>query len=400
MPEFNYQMMTADRAVVDGSMSAIDEVDLATRVRAQGGVLLSAKAASGTSNKSPKISPRELVIFTEHLITSLRAGIPVLSAIQGYASQAEDPATSQMLNNVSLAVEGGQTLSDAMAAYPKVFSDMYRNMVAAGEASGQLERILERLSAYLEWRTGLAQDLRQATIYPAVVLSLVTGLIIFLLAFVLPRFTGIFNGATMELPLATRILMGAGSLFSHNWPWLLGGVAAIVVIYKAVRRNQHGDLWLERKQLGIPLLGKNIRNICMSQMTYSLGLLIGAGVNITQAMELSRGAVSNRFLMHRMERVADGVNAGQSLTESLGQSGQLPGLALQMIAVGEQSGTLAESLERCTEYLRKEVQHGLKNTMRVLEPAITLFLGIVVGGIALTIFYTLYKMIMSVGGTH
>lgn len=400
MPDFNYQMSAADGSLVDGTMSAADEVELATRVRTLGGVLLSAKPARSGPKRRAKISRRELITFTQHLLTAQKAGITVLSAIDGYASQAEDPNVGYMLHELSRSVEGGLALSDAMGAYPKTFPDMYRNMIAAGEASGHLDSIMERLVSYLEWRDQMAQEMRQATIYPAVVISMVGALIVFLLTFVLPRFTGIFEGAAMELPLATRILMGLGTLFGSNWPWLIGGVVVLVGGYKMARKSKRGDLWLERQQLNIPLFGKNIRFIHMSQMTYSLGLLIGAGVNITQALELSLRSVTNRHLAVGMRQVAERVNAGMSLTDALSHTGHLPGLALQMIAVGEQSGTLAESLSRCTEYLRKEVQHGLKTAMKILEPTITLFLGVVVGGIALTIFYTLYKMIMAVGGTH
>lgn len=398
MPDFAYRMATADGATVEGAMSAADEVALAAQVRALGGVLISCKVRR-VVRSGVRVDRRELITFTQHLHTTVQAGIPVLSAIRGYAKQAENPDLGRALNDLANQVEAGQSLSEAMATFPRIFPPLYVNMTAAGEASGKLDAILERLASYLEWRDEMARDLKQATVYPVVVISMVLGLIVFLLSFVLPRFIGIFDGATMELPLATRVLMAVGTLFGANWPWLAGATLLLALGFWLLKRHPRGAVWLHQRQIALPLFGKAIRFISLSQMTYSLGLLVNAGVNITQALALSRGAVTNLFLAERMAQVGERINAGESLTQAFSHSGQFPPLALQMIAVGEESGQLPESLDRVTQYLRREVQHGLRVAMKALEPAITLFLGVMVGGIALTIFYTLYKMIMAIGGT-
>jgi len=401
VPDFHYRMANADGSTANGSMNAPDEVALAQQVHKLGGVLVSFKVNRPAKTRSAHIDRRELITFTQHLLTALQSGIPILKAIHGYADQADDPAVKQTLGDLATRVEGGQNLSEAMEQYPGIFPSLYVNMVAAGEVSGQLDAILERLSDYLEWLDEMTRDLKQATIYPAAVLTLVAGLIVFLLSFVLPRFMGIFEGAEDHLPLAAKILMAAGSLFGANWPYLFSAIALGAVALHLTRKSDKGGLWLAEWQLKLPLFGKYIRYLCLSQMTYSLGLLIGAGVNITSALSLSTRAVTNRYLVRHMEHVGERVTAGETLTEALAHIKQLPPLALQMIAVGEESGSMAESLDRCTAYLRREVRHGLKVAMKVLEPAITLFLGIVVGGIALTIFYTMYTMIMAIGvGAH
>ncbi len=398
MPDFTYRMANADGSIAEGAMSAPDEVQLAQQVGRLGGVLVSYKVKNEVRTDKARMARRELITFTQHMLTAVQSGIPVLTAVRGYAEQAEDPAVRETLNTLSMMVEGGQSLSESMGQYPNIFPTLYVNMVAAGEVSGQLDNILARLVDYLEWMDEMTRDLKQATIYPAAVMTLVAGLIVFLLSFVLPRFMGIFDGAEDHLPLAAKILMGAGSLFGNNWPILFGAIATVVVAYKLAKRNEKGADWLAAQQLKLPLFGINIRYICLSQMTYALGLLIGAGVNITTALALATKAVTNRHLAKVMHHVGERVNAGETLTEALTHSNQFPALALQMIAVGEESGSLAEALDRCTSYLRREVQHGLKTAMKILEPAITLFLGIVVGGIALTIFYTMYTMIMAIGG--
>jgi len=405
MPQFNYRMAHADGTIHQGAMSAADVAQVASRVRDQGGILIWARQARHPRNTrgarmARSIGRRELIGLTNHLQTAIATGIPLLDAIRGYATHLDDPALGRTLERLADHVESGSSLATALATLPRLFPPLYIHMVEAGEETGQLDRILGDLAVYLEWRDEMAQDLRQATVYPSVVLLLVTGLVTFLLSFVLPRFIGIFEGGHIELPLATRVLMAVGAIFSNYWPYLIVGAVAAVVAFKLARRRPGPATWLDGRLLGLPLFGTAVRMICLSQLSYSLGLLLGSGVDITRALSLSQGVVGNRMLAARVGRVADMVNAGHGLSDALADNNLFPPLAQQMLAAGEQSGTLPEAMARTTDYLQKDIKSRLKMAFSILEPAITLFLGVVVGGIALTIFYTLYTMIMAIGGPH
>ena len=379
---------------------ASDEGQLASRIRADGGVLIHARSQNAGKAQTAQISRRERICLTNHLHTSTATGIPILEALRSYAEQVEEPGLAQALNSMAAGIEGGQGIGEAMKRFPNLFPPLYVNMVAAGEESGKLDTILGQLGEYLEWRDEVAKDLRQATVYPTAMLTLVAALVVFLLSFVLPRFVGIFEGNAEALPLAAVMLMGIGSLFSVYWPWLLATAMGGTFAFLLARRNEHGALWLDRMALKVPLFGHSIRLICLSQLTYSLGLLLSSGIDITRSLVISKGVAGNRHLIKNMERVEEMVAAGHGINEAFKTTRMFPPLVMQMVSVGEETGHLPKSMERATFYMKDEVKNGLKLAFAILEPAITVFLGVVVGGIALTIFYTLYTMVMAIGGGH
>jgi type IV pilus assembly protein PilC len=401
MPEFHFRMAQADGTVRSGVMTASDEAGLAAAVRSGGGVLLSARKARPRKAPTGKVNRRERIAFTHHLQAAISAGVPPTEALRGFAAHVPNKAFAHMLAESAQAVEGGQTVAGALGRFPDAFSPLYVSMVATGEESGRLDDVLGRLAAYLEWQDGLVHDLKQATVYPAVVVTLVIGLTVFLLAFVLPRFVSIFGSGNPEaLPAAAIWLMAVGTLFSKGWPYMVGGIAGLYALFAVLKRRPAVALWLDRAALRVPLFGSAVRLIRLSQLTYCLGLLLDAGVDISRALTLCQEVVENRYLALRMVEVHDRVIAGSTITEALDTVGMMPPLTLQMVAVGEQAGGLPEALARATDFLRREVQNALRMALAILEPSIIVFLGVVVGGIALTIFYTLYKMIMAIGGAH
>jgi type IV pilus assembly protein PilC len=401
MPQFQFRMAQADGSVRTGVMSAPDEAGVAALMRAGGGVLLSARKVRPRRAPRVRVSRRERIVFTGHLQAAISAGVGPMEALRTFAEHVPNRGFARLLAEAAQAVERGQTLAGALERHPEAFGPLYASMVATGEESGRLDGVLERLGAYLDWQDGLVRDLKQATVYPTVVITLVIALTVFLLAFVLPRFIGIFgSAANVHIPLAARWLMAVGALFGRGWPYLLAGTAAAVTVFALVRRRPVVAAWLDRAVLRVPLFGPAIRLIRLSQLTYCLGLLLDAGVDISRALTVSRGVVENRFLAEKVGEVHDRVVAGSSITEAMMAVELLPPLTLQMVAVGEEAGSLPKSLARATEFLRREVQATLRMALAVLEPCIVVFLGIVVGGIALTIFYTLYTMIMAIGGAH
>ncbi len=400
MPDFKYRIATADGTIQQGQMAADSEGHLADLIRAKGGVLIAAQGVAERKHRAAHMDRRELINFTTHLQTAVSSGIPILETIRGYAEQCEDEDLAFTLSELARHIESGASFGASLEEYPALFPTLYIHMVAAGEETGQLDKTLEELSSYLEWRDEMAKDMRQATVYPVVVISLVAGLIVFLLSFVLPRFLGIFEGAEMELPLATRVLMLLGDVFSQYWLVLIMGIAATVAAYKYFKRTEKGALWIDTRILSMPLFGPAIRLIGLSQLSYSLGLLLNSGVDISRALTLAQRVVTNRKIQAAVTHIDSMVTAGHSLTDAFRHTAIFPPLVNQMLAVGEDSGSMPQAMQRATDYMQREVKAKLKMAFSILEPAITMFLGIVVGGIALTIFYTLYKMMMSIGGAH
>jgi type II secretory pathway component PulF len=398
MPDFHYRMAGADGRLQTGVMAAPDEAGLADRIRHLGGVLISAKPVP---QKVPKyrMGRRERMTFTGHMETAISAGIPVVEAIRGFAEHVPDEGLARMLEDVAHGLESGEGLAHALGRHPRCFSPLYVSMVATGEETGQLDTVLGRLNAYLEWQDALARDLKQATVYPVVIITLVLGLIVFLLTFVLPRLVGIF-GPGAPIPAAARVLLGVSAFFGDYWPFMLAAVALGAVAFGFARRREGFALWLDRTALRVPLFGHTVRLIRVSQLMYCLGLLLDAGVDIARALTLSEGVVENRHLAHKVAQVGERVVGGGRLGEALAATGVFPPLALQMVAVGEEGGRLPDALFRATEFLRREVQASIRLALSILEPAIIIVLGVVVGGIALTVFYTLYTIISSIGGAR
>lgn len=396
---YSYRM-AKDGAVVAGVLSAPDESALASRVRSQGGILISAHARVARRARRVKITRRDLITFTAHMHSAVSAGIPLLDSLRAFVQVMPEGGFAQVVGRIVTSLEAGKSLADALREHPRTFPSLFVHMVETGEESGRLESVLESLVSYLEWQDEIVKDLRQATVYPTVVLTLVFALITFLLTFVLPRFMGIFKSSDIVLPTATVWLMAIGGAFSRYWlaGLVVMGLGAVLLTW--VHRTGKGGIALDRMLFRMPVFGTSIQYIALSRLTYSLGLLLDAGIDISRALVLTTGAVGNRYLADEATRIHNRVLAGHGLAEAVHKSDIFPPLLLQMIAMGEQSGTLPQTLARMTDYLKREVRAALKRAFSILEPAITIFLGIVVGGIALTIFYTLYRMIMAVGAGH
>jgi type II secretory pathway component PulF len=398
MPDFHYRMAGADGRLQSGVMAAPDEAGLADRIRHLGGVLIAAKPVRVRAPKV-RLTRRERMTFTGHLETAVGAGIPVIEAIRGFGTYVPDKGLAHMLEDVAHGLEGGESLAHALGRYPKAFSPLYVSMVATGEETGRLDTVLGRLNAYLEWQDALARDLRQATVYPVVIITLVLALIVFLLTFVLPRLVGIF-GKAAAIPEAARVLLGVSAAFAAGWPYMVAGLVLGSVAFAFARRRDAVALWLDRAALRVPLFGTTVRLIRVSQLMYCLGLLLDAGVDIARSLTLAEGVVENRHLALKVADVGERVVGGGRLSEALQETAIFPPLALQMVAVGEEGGRLPDALFRATEFLRREVQASIRFALSILEPAIIIVLGVVVGGIALTVFYTLYTIISSIGGAR
>jgi len=400
MPMYDYRAMNAQGVISAGLMEAVSEPSLESKITALGYTLIEVcekKELKSFSFGAGKVTRKEVLNLTVYLHTTLSAGIPLISAIEGYVGQLQDCTLKSVLKGVILDVQDGDSFADALEKHPKAFSDLYVNLIGAGEASGQLEETLSNLVAYLEGQEKIIADTKQATVYPLVILSLVLLLIVFILSFVLPRFMPLFQSTGIELPGSAKFLMRISDLFQNGWPYIIGGVVFFIVLIKYLLSLEKVAPILDRWKLKLPLFGSLIMKISMSQFSYNLATLMNSGIEVDRAFTLSRKVISNRHISEAIQKAQYEITGGTSITDAMKRGGLFPPLVLQMLSVGEETGSMPYTLTKVKEYYDREVAASIKRTFSILEPAIILTMGLVVGGIAVTIFTTLYTVILAVG---
>lgn len=412
MPEYRYRSVDGKGRSVAGVANASDEDGLATLLQGQGLTLIDsapaktdapadAKAGAETPKQVNKIAVKrqELIRFTYNLHAIFSAGVPIVKGIQSLrdeAAQAENPF-EEVLDGLIARLESGESFSESLKTFPNVFPDLYVHLIAAGEASGNLESILIDIAENLEWQEEIKQTLKQATIYPSVILAAVIGLIALLLLFVIPKFTDIFAKMSIELPTPMRIMIALGEFSNNHWDHVLIGTGIFVAGLFFYRRSAHGAQTIERLKVKIPLFGPVVLKIGIARFTKNLAILNNSGITITESLMISEKIAGNPLLEDAIRLARDRIMQGDSLTQALGASPVFPVLVRNMVSVGEESGKLGASLQRISEFYDREVKLSLKRAFAVLEPAITVFLAALVGAIAIAIVSTLYKAITMVG---
>lgn len=400
MPEFQYRVFNQEGGISRGMMEAASEAQLEEKLGGFGYTLIEAeekRKAAAFHFGAKKVTRKEILNMTLYLHTTLSSGLTLLSALNGFVEQLPDGHFKNVLKGIANNILDGDLFAEALRRYDRVFPPLYISLIEAGEASGHLDETLLNLIAYLEGQEKIAADIKQATIYPVVILSLVALLLIFILSFVLPRFMPLFESTGLPLPPSARFLMRLSAFFQNGWPYLIGGAALLCTLFHFLKRVEAVRFLIDRIKLKIPLFGALIMKVSMSQFCYNLSTLLNSGIEVNQAFALSERVIQNQLIAKAVHRVQLQVEEGASITRAMRQSALFPPLVIQMLDVGETSGSLPYTLKKVTEYYDREVAASIKRTFSILEPAIILFLGIVVGGIAVTIFSTLYKVILAVG---
>ncbi len=400
MPRYAYEAIDDYGKKVQGALMAPDENGLRTALAGMSLYLVKAKERAGDGTGGAfrkKIKREDLIQFTFHFKTLIGAGVPLVSALGDLAEQTENPEFKDVLQDIRRNLQSGATLSDSFALHPRVFPEIFSNILRAGETTGNLDTVLEDLSKFLTWQEELSGMIKQATYYPATLLSAVGGLIFILFSFVFPRFLMIFKGANIDLPLPTRVVIAISIFFKNYGFYLVLAIAAIVFAYRYYRKTESGRLATDGWKLKIPLMGNVIRAIEISQFCHYLASLFRAGVEMTHALFIVEKLVGNKVIARVIHESRDDLMAGGSLSVSLRKSGEFPPMVLRMISAGESTGNLDGCLENVSEFYDREVPKLLKKTFAVLEPLMILILAVIVLGAALAFFLALYKMVGSMG---
>ena len=342
-----------------------------------------------------KIKSKVLMVFTRQLATLIDSGLPLLRSLNVLANQERDKVMKKTIDKLADSVQSGSTFSDALALHPKIFNDLYVNMVKAGEVGGVLELVLTRLSEFQEKAAKIKNKIISAMVYPIIVMTMAMGILCFLLVFIVPRFEVIFHDLLGDKPLppVTRFVLGASGFMKDHGLILLGAVVAIVVIYNFIGRTRKGRLAIDTFKLRMPLFGNLNRKTAISRFARTLGTLVTSGVPILQALNITRDTAGNAAIARAIARVHDSVKEGESIVQPLEASKVFPPMVVSMVDVGEETGKLPEMLLKVAEVYDDEVDNAVAALTSMLEPIMIVFLAVIVGTIVLALFTPLISII-------
>ncbi len=343
------------------------------------------------------VSAKEMSIFTRQLSTMIDAGLPLVQSLEILASQADNKTFQKTLTGVRSAVESGSTLANALRQFPKVFDDLYTNMVEAGEAGGILDNVLQRLAVYIEKNVKLKAAVKSAMIYPTAVIAIMMLIVFALMKWVVPVFTKLFLDLGVALPLPTRIVMNISFLVQSFW-WLMGlGLVGAIFAVRAYYATPGGRYLIDSMLLRIPLVGILLRKVATARFCRTLGTLLASGVPILDGLTITARTSGNAVIEKALLAVRKAVEEGRTLVEPLKNSGVFPSMVSQMIGVGEQTGALDAMLSKIADFYEEEVDTAVKDLLTIMEPIILVMIGVIVGGIVISLYLPLFDLIGKLG---
>jgi type IV pilus assembly protein PilC len=404
MPVFTYKGTNRSGGSVSGELTASSKAELQNILRRQQ-ITPTKMSEKGKEFNLPTfgsgVNAKELAIFTRQFSVMIDSGLPLVQCLEILASQQENKTFQKVLAGTRGSVEGGATLSAAMRQYPKVFDALYVNMVEAGETGGILDTILQRLSSYIEKNVKLQRAVKSAMVYPVGVLTVAGGVITLLLWKVVPIFATLFAGLGVDLPLPTKIVINLSNLVGSIFGFLiLVAIVAGIVGLKVWYGTPQGRFVLDGVILKIPIIGPLMRKIAVARFTRTLGTLIASGVPILEGLDITAKTSGNAIVEKALIQVRKSLEEGKSLTEPLKDSEVFPGMVTQMISVGEQTGAMDAMLQKIADFYEEEVDAAVKDLLTALEPIMIVFLGLVVGGVVISMYLPLFSLIGKLSEMH
>jgi len=402
MPVFEYTARTMKGDLVREKIDLPTKDDVVAHLRKNKMVVVqvnqAAKAISLGGMFSGGVKTRDVVIFTRQFATMINSGLPLVQALDILAQQTENKVLAEVTRQVVYDVESGHTLADALRKHPKAFTDLYVNMVAAGEAGGILDTILLRLAQFLEKNDAIVRKVKGAMIYPAVIFSVAGIAVAVLLIFVIPTFQNMFASVNLQLPLPTRMVIGASQILLHYW-WLIilvagGSVFGVTQYYKTAG----GKLQIDSMMLRAPVLGDLLRKSAVSRFTRTLGTLISSGVSILDGLEITARTAGNMVIHNAVMDSRASIAGGETISAPLQKSKVFPPMVISMIAVGEQTGGLDEMLSKIADFYDEEVDAAVSALLSLMEPIMIVVLGVIVGGMVVAMYLPIFDMVNAVQG--
>ena len=404
MPVYDYTALNAKGKSVSGIIDADGASAARQKIRSaghfpvnlrevKGGAVEKSERASSTfAQLWTRVRPAEVAIMTRQLSTLIGAGFPLVSALDSLLVQITSAGLKKCIAGIKSAVVEGSTFATALGKYPHVFSPMFVNMVSAGESSGTLEIVLERLADDSEKQEALKNRMITAMIYPIVILMISAVIVSFLLIYVTPKIMSMFDNLKQELPLPTKILMAASKLFQSYWWVLVILIIGAVFVARAIKNSVKGREWIDTTALRLPLFGSLVRRLAAARFARTLGSLLDNGVSMLPALGIVENIVGNVHIAKAVAKAGEDVGKGQALAKAMDADHVLPPIAIQMIQVGEQSGNLEEMLKKVADVFEKEVETTVMRMTALVEPLMVLLMAVVVFFIVLSIVLPIFEM--------
>lgn len=340
----------------------------------------------------PRVKESDVIIFARQFSTMIDAGLPLLQCLDILHQQQENPTFKKNLKKIKESVESGETFADSLKKFPKVFNELFINMVAAGEAGGILDVILNRLSAYMEKMQKLKRQVKGAMTYPAITIIVAIAVITVILYFVIPVFSEMFAEFGATLPAPTLFVIDMSRFFTKNILWIFLGVVGAGVLIQRIYASEKGRIMMDDLFLRLPVVGLLIRKVAVAKFTRTTSTMISSGVSILEALDIVAKTSGNRIVEFAIQDVKSGIAEGRSMADPLLESGVFPSMVCSMISVGESTGAIDTMMEKIADFYDDEVDQAVKNLTDMIEPFMLVFLGIAIGGLVISMYLPIFSM--------
>ena len=399
MPTFVYKARNWDGKIVTQEMEGESKEVCITKLREKGFFVTSISEKKGGGGFGSftflerGVSSQEVCIFARQFATMIGSGVPLVRCLTILQQQSENPSFKKIITTIRADVEGGAPFSKALEKHPRAFSDLFCNLVKAGEVGGILDQILNRLADYLESSENLKSKVKGALTYPVVVFAIAGLVVLALVMFVLPQFKEIFLGMKVELPWATSALLATSDFMVTWWFVVVPGILGVPFLLINFFKTKTGARIFDVNILKMPAIGMMMRKVAVAKFTRTLGTLISSGVPILQALEVTAQTAGNVVIAEAVDKTRISIREGESIAEPLKNSNVFPPMVVQMIAVGEETGELDKMLSKIADFYDSEVDNAVKGLTSVIEPIVIVFMGVVIGGIVLAVFMPMLKLV-------
>jgi type IV pilus assembly protein PilC len=395
MPTFTYKSRVRGK-IQTGEVEAENEKTAVTKLKSQNIRVTTIKKKAGESAlfgpKVHKISTRDVVIFTRQFSTMVDAGLPLVQCLDILGKQSDNPTFGETILRVKANIEVGNNLSESLKKFPKIWDQLYCNLVEAGEVGGILDVILRRLAEYIEKAESLKKKVKAAMVYPGAIVSVAFIVVAFLMIFVIPAFATMFEGAGQTLPGPTQIVMDVSNFFQHQWYVMIGGGFAFVFVFKKVYATERGNIEIDRIALKLPVFGNLIRKVSVAKFSRTLGTLISSGVNLIEGLDICARTSGNKIVEIAVFKTIQAIKEGETIAAPLSRESVFPPMVIQMIDVGESSGSLDKMLSKIADFYDEEVDAAVEGLTALLEPMLMVFLGCIVGFIVVAMYLPIFEM--------
>lgn len=395
MLTFQYRAVDKNGSPARGKLAAVNEVDLELRLQRMGLDLITARKVNQPLQVgSGNITRQDLITFCFHMEQLSRAGIPILEGLADLRDSTEQPRFREILSGLLEDMEGGKTLAQAMAGYPAAFNNLFVSLVKAGEQSGTMTEVFENLATTLKWQDELAAQAKRLLMYPALVFVVVGGVIVFLMMYLVPQLVSFLKNMGQALPFQTRALIFLSDVFVNYWYLLFGlPLAALAAGTVMVHKNPRARYWWDYAKLHIPFIGPILQKIILARFANFFALMYQSGITILDAMKTSEEIVDNRVIADGLARAGQQISSGDSVADSFENLGMFPPLVVRMLRVGEATGALDTALLNVTYFYNREVKESVEKLLKLLEPALTVILGLVLAVIMFSVLTPIYDIL-------